>query len=199
MAKKIDASGDSELEQPKSRKLSRKKSLTPESEAETIVPKVGAENKGSFAPLAFVLAIVLVVTTIFSFLLPTKTTKNINVVGPLGITLTVDLSSSAFRDSYRSGATADYCNNPKEYPGISGSTAFFVDSTGKNLGSIKLGDATSYSYVSCKFRTFLPLEDNFNGGTVSVYVKFPFGESETFKVDVGSELPYKIALNLNLG
>ena len=199
MAKKIDSSADSALVEPKTRKLSRKKSQAPESEAETVVLKVGAENKGSFAPLAFVLALVLAITTIFSFLLPTKTTKNINVVGPLGITLTVDLSSSAFRDSYRSGASADYCNNPKEYPGISGSTAFFVDSTGKKLGSTKLGDATSYSYVSCKFRTFLPLEGNFNGGTVSVYVKFTFGESETFKVDVGSELPYKIALNLNLG
>lgn len=153
----------------------------------------------SLASGAFIILLVLIVVTGLSLTLTTKASKNIDVLGPQGITVNLDLSSPVFREAYTNGTGPEYCNDPKPYKGISNSMLFLSSSNSKPLGSIKLGDAVKYTYVSCKFKAFLPLDDSFIGGKVSVYVKFPFGESETFIVDVGNQRPYKIDLKLNLG
>jgi len=62
-----------------------------------------------------------------------------------------------------------------------------------------LGKAVKYDIVGCKYQTFIELNESFNGGEVSIFVKFPFGESETFTLDVGNQRPFKIDLKLNLG
>ena len=148
---------------------------------------------------AFIILIVMIAVSVLSLTLTTKSSKNIEVIGPQGITINVDLSSPVFREAYTTSSTPQYCNNPSPYKGISDSLIFISDGKSQSLGSIKLGDAVKYNYISCKFKAFLPLEDSFSGGKVSVYVKFPFGESEKFTVDVGSQRPYKIDLKLNLG
>ena len=148
---------------------------------------------------AFIILIVMIAVSVLSLTLTTKSSKNIEVIGPQGITINVDLSSPVFREAYTTSSTPQYCNNPSPYKGISDSLIFISDGKSQSLGSIKLGDAVKYNYISCKFKAFLPLEDSFGGGKVSVYVKFPFGESEKFTVDVGSQRPYKIDLKLNLG
>jgi hypothetical protein len=164
-------------------------------------PKVSSNNSEakSLTSGAFIILIVMIAVSVLSFSLTTKSSKNIEVLGPQGITINVDLSSPVFREAYTTSSTPQYCNNPSPYKSISNSLLFISDANSQNLGSIKLGDAVKYNYISCKFKAFLPLEDSFSGGKVSVYVKFAFGESEKFTVDVGSQRPYKIDLKLNLG
>jgi len=148
---------------------------------------------------AFIILIVMIAVSIFSISLTTNSTKNIEVLGPQGITVNLDLSSPVFREAYTTSSTPQYCNNPGPYKGISDSLIFISDGKSQPLGSVKLGDAVKYNYISCKFKAFLPLGDTFAGGKVSVFVKFPFGESEKFTVEVGNQRPYKIDLKLNLG
>jgi hypothetical protein len=164
-------------------------------------PKVSSNNSEakSLTSGAFIILIVMIAVSVLSLSLTTKSSKNIEVLGPQGITINVDLSSPVFREAYTTSSTPQYCNNPSPYKGISNSLLFISDANSQSLGSIKLGDAVKYNYISCKFKAFLPLEDSFSGGKVSVYVKFAFGESEKFTVDVGSQRPYKIDLKLNLG
>lgn len=148
---------------------------------------------------AFIILIIMFAVSIFSLSLTTKSSKNIEVLGPQGITINVDLSSPVFREAYTTSSTPEYCNNPSPYKGISNSLLFIADGNSQALGSIRLGNAVKYNYISCKFKAFLPLDESFSGGKVSVYVKFPFGESDKFTVDVGNQRPYKIDLKLNLG
>jgi hypothetical protein len=148
---------------------------------------------------AFIVLIIMIAVSILSLSLTTNSSKNIEVLGPQGITINVDLSSPVFREAYTTSSTPQYCNNPSPYKGISNSLLFISDSKSQPLGSVKLGDAVKYNYISCKFKAFLPLDDSFSGGKVSVFVKFPFGESEKFTVEVGNQRPYKIDLKLNLG
>ena len=148
---------------------------------------------------AFIVLIIMIAVSIFSLSLTTNSSKNIEVLGPQGITINVDLSSPVFREAYTTSSTPQYCNNPAPYKGISNSLLFISDGKSQSLGSVKLGDAVKYNYISCKFKAFLPLDDSFGGGKVSVFVKFPFGESEKFTVEVGNQRPYKIDLKLNLG
>ena len=160
--------------------------------------KVGTEAK-SLTSGAFIVLVIMIAVSIISLGLTTKSSKNIEVLGPQGITINVDLSSSVFREAYTTSSTPQYCNNPGLYKGISDSLIFISDGNSQPLGSVKLGDAVKYNYISCKFKAFLPLDDTFAGGKVSVFVKFPFGESEKFTVEVGNQRPYKIDLKLNLG
>jgi hypothetical protein len=148
---------------------------------------------------AFIVLIIMIAVSVISLSLTTNSSKNIEVLGPQGITINVDLSSPVFREAYTTSSTPQYCNNPSPYKGISNSLLFVSDAKSESLGSIKLGDAVKYNYIGCKFKAFLPLDDSFSGGKVSVYVKFPFGESDKFTVDVGNQRPYKIDLKLNLG
>jgi hypothetical protein len=148
---------------------------------------------------AFIILIIMIAVSILSFSLTTNSSKNIEVLGPQGITINVDLSSPVFREAYTTSSTPQYCNNPSPYKGISNSLLFVSDVQSESLGSVKLGDAVKYNYIGCKFKAFLPLDEAFSGGKVSVYVKFPFGESNKFTVDVGNQRPYKIDLKLNLG
>ena len=148
---------------------------------------------------AFIVLIIMIAVSILSLSLTTNSSKNIEVLGPQGITINVDLSSPVFREAYTTSSTPQYCNNPSPYKGISNSLLFISDGKSQPLGSVKLGDAVKYNYISCKFKAFLPLDDSFSGGKVSVFVKFPFGESEKFTVEVGNQRPYKIDLKLNLG
>jgi hypothetical protein len=141
----------------------------------------------------------MIAVSVISLSLTTNSSKNIEVLGPQGITVNVDLSSPVFREAYTTSATPQYCNNPSPYTGISNSLLFVSDAQSQSLGSVKLGDAVKYNYIGCKFKAFLPLDESFSGGKVSVYVKFPFGESNKFTVDVGNQRPYKIDLKLNLG
>lgn len=148
---------------------------------------------------AFIVLIIMIAVSVISLGLTTNSSKNIEVLGPQGITINVDLSSPVFREAYTTSSTPQYCNNPSPYKGISNSLLFVSDAKSESLGSVKLGDAVKYNYIGCKFKAFLPLDDSFRGGKVSVYVKFPFGESDKFTVDVGNQRPYKIDLKLNLG
>ncbi len=148
---------------------------------------------------AFIVLIIMIAVSVISLSLTTNSSKNIEVLGPQGITINVDLSSPVFREAYTTSSTPQYCNNPSPYKGISNSLLFVSDAKSESLGSVKLGDAVKYNYIGCKFKAFLPLNDSFSGGKVSVYVKFPFGESDKFTVDVGNQRPYKIDLKLNLG
>jgi hypothetical protein len=148
---------------------------------------------------AFIVLIIMIAVSVISLSLTTNSSKNIEVLGPQGITINVDLSSPVFREAYTTSSTPQYCNNPSPYKGISNSLLFVSDAKSESLGSVKLGDAVKYNYIGCKFKAFLPLDDSFGGGKVSVYVKFPFGESDKFTVDVGNQRPYKIDLKLNLG
>jgi hypothetical protein len=148
---------------------------------------------------AFIVLIIMIAVSVISLSLTTNSSKNIEVLGPQGITVNVDLSSPVFREAYTTSATPQYCNNPSPYTGISNSLLFVSDAQSQSLGSVKLGDAVKYNYIGCKFKAFLPLDESFSGGKVSVYVKFPFGESNKFTVDVGNQRPYKIDLKLNLG
>jgi hypothetical protein len=148
---------------------------------------------------AFIVLIIMIAVSILSLSLTTNASKNIEVLGAQGITINVDLSSPVFREAYTTSSTPQYCNNPSPYKGISNSLLFISDGKSQPLGSVKLGDAVKYNYISCKFKAFLPLDDSFGGGKVSVFVKFPFGESEKFIVEVGNQRPYKIDLKLNLG
>lgn len=148
---------------------------------------------------AFIVLVIMVAVSIVSLGLTTNSSKNIEVLGPQGITINVDLSSPVFREAYTTSSTPQYCNNPGPYKGISNSLLFVSGAESQPLGSIKLGDAVKYNYTGCKFKAFLPLDESFSGGKVSIFVKFPFGESDKFTVDVGNQRPYKIDLKLNLG
>jgi hypothetical protein len=160
---------------------------------------VNSSEAKSLTTGAFIVLIIMIAVSILSLSLTTNSSKNIEVLGPQGITINVDLSSPVFREAYTTSSTPQYCNNPSPYKGISNSLLFIADGKSQPLGSVKLGDAVKYNYISCKFKAFLPLDDSFSGGKVSVFVKFPFGESEKFTVEVGNQRPYKIDLKLNLG
>lgn len=160
---------------------------------------INSSEAKSLTTGAFIVLLIMAAVSIFSLSLTTNSSKNIEVLGPQGITINVDLSSSVFRDAYTTSSTPQYCNDPSPYKGISTSLLFVSDNQSQPLGSVKLGEAVKYNYIGCKFKAFLPLDESFNGGKVSVYVKFPFGESEKFTVDVGNQRPYKIDLKLNLG
>ncbi len=178
------------------------KALTTETRKKKRDPRKGLNESSDAKSLttgAFIVLVILVGVSILSLGLTTKSSKNIEVLGPQGITINVDLSSSVFREAYTTSSTPQYCNNPSPYKGISDSLLFVSDAQSKTLGSVKLGDAIKYNYIGCKFKAFLPLDDSFGGGKVSVFVRFPFGESDKFTVDVGNQRPYKIDLKLNLG
>lgn len=178
------------------------KALTTETRKKKRDPRKGLNESSDVKSLttgAFIVLVILVGVSILSLGLTTKSSKNIEVLGPQGITINVDLSSSVFREAYTTSSTPQYCNNPSPYKGISDSLLFVSDAQSRTLGSVKLGDAIKYNYIGCKFKAFLPLDDSFSGGKVSVFVRFPFGESDKFTVDVGNQRPYKIDLKLNLG
>ena len=162
----------------------------------TIVEKHGSK---SLAPGAFIILIILVFVSAISVLQYTKASNDIEIIGPAGLTITVEISSPIFKDAYTTSASPDYCNDPKEFPEISTATLYASDAQGASLGSVKLGNAIGYNALNCQFRAFLPLNNELKSGQISIYVKFRFGESESFAIDVGKQPPYKIDLKLNLG
>lgn len=186
------------IEIPAPKKMSKKAMLNNKALLESVSKSPSLVKKPDITPGIFITILVLLASIIFSFTFSTKSSNNIQVVGPMGVIVNLEITSMVFSNAYTISSSADYCNNTKEFPGISAAKVQINDSTGHLIGSATVGDAVLYSYALCQFKAFVPLSETFKGGMVSVFVTFPFGQSETFNLDVGDVQPYKIDLKLNL-
>lgn len=149
--------------------------------------------------ILFLFLLVSFFTTVYLLTFSNRLTSNIQVASNNLIQIQVEITSERYRESYAAGnKEVQDCSSEATFRDISNSTIHLNQLNNKSLGETKLGTATAFNYSKCVFNTSLEVKSDFNGGEVKVYVKFPFAQSETYVVDLGTEPPYKIDLEFNL-
>jgi hypothetical protein len=152
-----------------------------------------AGQKGAFSPFALVISIVAIGAVVFSiFYRPISS----SLVAPkINESLRINLSITS-----NASGSLNICSGTADFPNINKATVFISDTNGKSLGSIEVGEASSKNASTCKYNLELKEVSDFPGTKLNVFVRFSFGDSNTFLVDVGSEPPYKkVNVRLTLG
>jgi len=178
---------------------SRKQKTTDKYDGTSKMGPVRLDKKEINVQIYFILLVVSAITTLYLITFSNRLVTNIQTAQGNIIRFQVEITSEKYRESYADGkASPEYCDDISTYPGISNSTIFLINSNGTRLGESKLSNATSFNYSKCSFTPVLDLKNDFPGGEVKVYVQFPFAQSETYVVDLGTEPPYLIDLDFNL-
>lgn len=159
-----------------------------------------AGQKGAFSPFALVISIVAIGAVVFSiFYRPISS----SLVAPKineSLRINLSITSNEFNTEGSASGSLNICSGTADFPNINKATVFISDTNGKSLGSIEVGEASSKNASTCKYNLELKEVSDFPGTKLNVFVRFSFGDSNTFLVDVGSEPPYKkVNVRLTLG
>jgi hypothetical protein len=185
---------DVQLElEPEDQQSSYKKNKTKPKTAKTT-------ERGSFAPFALTLGLMMIGALVFSiFYRPVSS----SLVAPKineSLRIFLSITTSEFATEGSASGSLDICKGTKEFPGIDRATVFVKDTNEKEIGLISVKEAASKNNSTCLYELTLKPVPDFPGTKLNVFVRFPFGDSNTFLVDVGSQAPYKkINIRLTLG
>lgn len=157
----------------------------------------GSSAKSSLAPVSLILAVVMFAALFFSiFYRPVAT----EIVAPKvtdGLRIFLSITTDEFATEGSQSGSLDVCNGTKKFPNISGATVHVSDTNNKEIGKIPVLEAASKSENTCLYELQLNPVPEFLGTKLNLFVRFSFGDSSTFLVDVGSEPPFK-KINIRL-
>jgi hypothetical protein len=174
-----------------------KDSIKTKKEPKTSTKAVKASDRGSFAPFALTLALMMIAALVFyrpvsSSIVAPKTNESLRIY--------LSITTADFATEGSASGSLDICKGTRNFPDIDDATVIVNDIDNKQIGSIKVEQASSKSNSTCLYELQLQPVPIFSGTKLNVFVSFPFGNSNTFLVDVGSEPPYKkINIRLTLG
>ena len=179
---------------------SPEEALAPRRRMRTKTKTPKTHERGSFAPFALTLSLMMIGALVFSIfyrpvsssLIPPRTNEALRIF--------LNITTSEFATEGSASGSLEICKGTKEFPAIDKATVFVKDSNEKQIGAIAVKEATSKANSTCLYELTLQPVPNFPGTKLNVFVRFPFGDSNTFLVDVGSKPPYKkINIRLTLG
>jgi hypothetical protein len=112
----------------------------------------------------------------------------------------LSITTSDFATEGSASGSLDICKGTRSFPNIDDAAVIVNDINNKQIGLVQVDEASSKSNSTCLYELRLQPVPVFSGTKLNVSVRFPFGDSNTFLVDVGSEPPYKkINIRLTLG
>lgn len=158
---------------------SKPESITPA--AEEAKPKV---RSGIFGLISIFSALILVA---IAYVNPFSADGQFHLDSSTDITVNLKLTSQEFLVI----SDKNVCDGVGPFPGIKTSTLFVKSSSlneSQNVGSGKLNDQGA-----CEYTITVPTTESFKGGNVDFSLKFPFGKSRVFTINVGTSAPYKPA------
>lgn len=177
-----------------------KDSVKTKKEPKTRTKAVKASDRGSFAPFALTLALMMITALVFSvFYRPVSS----SIIAPKtneSLRIYLSITTADFATEGSASGSLDICKGTRNFPNIDDAAVIVNDINNKQIGLIEVDQASSKSNSTCLYELQLQPVPIFSGTKLNVFVSFPFGNSNTFLVDVGSEPPYKkINIRLTLG
>ena len=140
-------------------------------------------ERGTFAPFALTLGLMMIGALVFSIFYRPVSSSLIAPKTNESLRIFLSITTSEFATEGSASGSLEICRGTKEFPGIDKAT-----------------EAASKNMSTCLYELILEPVPDFPGTKLNVFVRFPFGDSNTFLVDVGSEAPYKkINIRLTLG
>ncbi len=162
--------------------------------------KGAAGQKGAFSPLALVIGIAAFGALVFSIFYRPISSSIVQAKLSESLRINLSITSSEFNTEGSAFGSLDICSGTANFPNINKANVFVNDINGKSLGSIEVGEASAKSASTCKYNLELKDVSDFPGTKLNVFVRFSFGDSNNFLVDVGGEPPYKkLNIRLTLG
>lgn len=152
---------------------------------------------GSFAPFVFLVSLLVCVTLIYSFFYRPISSQVIDLEPSKSLKVNLDITSLEFATEGSASGSIDVCKGTKSFQGINNARVQILTLQGKEISSIAIEDAYSKIGTTCKYKMELAEVPSFSGSKLRVFVRFPFGDSGTFTVEVGDKIPYR-AVNIRL-
>lgn len=158
-----------------------------------------SKNRGAMAPLALVLSLVTLFAIFFSLFYRPVSTQLVTPEASSALRVLLSISANEFITEGSDSGNLTICRGTKSFPNISKAVVFITDTSNKPIAEIAAGDATSKKSSTCFFELSTEDYKKFTGSKLKVFVRFTFGDSNIFNVDVGNTIPYnKINLRLSL-
>ncbi len=152
---------------------------------------------GSFAPFAFLVSCLICITLIYSFFYRPVSSQVIEADLSSSLRVNLDITSLEFATEGSASGKLDICKGTNNFPGISSAQVKILNLQEKEIASLPTNDAYSKVGSTCKYKMELSEVPPFSGSKLRVFVRFPFGDSSTFTVEVGDKAPYR-AVNIRL-
>ncbi len=149
---------------------------------------VAKKRSGVFGIVAIFSSLIIIAGSLtFNFVDQTKTSSNVG--GDINIRIT--LSAQAFRTS----ASATPCAGVPDFPKISQSVV--TVSQGAWVEEFPIGKGILNNLGQCAYVLKILPPSTFNGGSIKVAIKFPFGDFPGRSFNLGSSAPYA-TVNLDI-
>ncbi len=150
-----------------------------------------SSSKASLAPASLILAVVMLAAIVFSFFYRPVATDIVAPKVTEGLRIFLSITTDEFATEGSQSGSLDLCKGTKKFPNIGAATVHISDSNNKEIGKIPVVAAASKSENTCLYELQLNPVPEFIGTKLNLFVRFSFGDSSTFLVDVGSEPPFK--------
>jgi hypothetical protein len=148
-------------------------------------------NKSSLAPASLILAFAMLAALVFSFFYRPVATDIVSPKVNNGLRIFLSITTDEFATEGSQSGSLEVCKGTKKFPNIGEATVHISDTNKKEIGKISVVEAASKTENTCLYEIQLDPVPNFSGTKLNLFVRFSFGDSSTFLVDVGSEPPFK--------
>lgn len=180
-------------------KESKEEKKSRKAEEKTRRKELKLKNKGAMAPLALVLSLVVIFAVFFSLFYRPVATQLVSPKASNALRVSLSISANEFITEGSDSGNSNICKGTKSFPNISKAIVYITDLNNKPIAEIVAGSATSKKSSTCYFELSTEKYKPFSGSKLKVFVRFSFGDSNIFNVDVGNSIPYnKINLRLSL-
>ena len=177
-----------------------KDAIKPGKKLKTRTKPVQTSERGSFAPFALTLALMMLTALVFSFFYRPVSSSIVAPKTNESLRIYLSITTSDFATEGSASGSLDICKGTRSFPNIDDAAVIVNDINNRQIGLVQVDEASSKSNSTCLYELRLKPVPVFSGTKLNVSVRFPFGDSNTFLVDVGSEPPYKkINIRLTLG
>lgn len=169
-----------------------------ESEELRVKPRESRQKiPGSFAPFVLLVSLFVCGALVYSFFFRPISSQVISADVKTSLRVNLDITSLEFATEGSASGNLSICKGTSNFPGISNAKVQILNLQGKELASLPLQDSYAKTGSTCKYRMELSDVPTFSGSKLRVFVRFPFGDSGTFTVEVGDKVPYR-AINIRL-
>ena len=160
----------------------------------------GEKIPGAMAPFAIVLSLAMIVGVLFSFFYQAGSTTLVTPEVSTDLKVRISLTSIEFASEGASAGDLGICQGTPNLPNLGQARVIITDLQNQKVAELPLKSASSRVGTTCSYAVVATDYKKFSGSTLKVLVRFTFGDSNIFTVDVGDKPPYNfIDINLTLG
>lgn len=163
-----------------------------------VKPKESKQKvSGSLAPYTFLVSLLICGTLVYSFFYRPISSQVISADVKTSLRVNLDITSLEFATEGSDSGNLSICKGTSNFPGIENAKIQILNLEDNELASLPLQEAYAKTGSTCKYKMELSEVPIFSGSKLRVFVRFPFGDSGTFTVEVGDKAPYR-AINIRL-